>query len=165
MHELFSFFLFSVAFSNEGHSHAGSTRSVDLYNVERYFCSTSFSMEGRGRSDAGSGNSPFETSSKAPHRHTNPASVEVSQDFNQHRCHLCPYTTMRGFELTRHIRIHTGEKPYKCDTCSRTFSQQGNLIRHVRTHTAGKLFKCSICSCRFSQESSLANHMYIHSSM
>lgn len=150
------FLFFSAAFSNEENSQAGSTCCT-----ERYPSSASFSTVGRRCSADGSGNSRFETSSNATHRHASIATAKVSEDSNQHCCHLCPYTTIRAFELTRHIRTHTGEKPYKCNICSRTFSQKGNLIRHVRTHTE-KPFKCSVCLSKFSHKLSLVNHMYIH---
>lgn len=151
-----------MAFSNEGNSQAASTFRTDLYNTERYPCSASFSVMVTGCSTGSSGNSRCETNSNATHSHASIATAEVSEDSNQHRCHLCPYTTIRAFELTRHIRTHTGEKPYKCNVCSRTFSQKGNLIRHVRTHTTEKPYKCSVCLSKFSQKSSLVNHMYIH---
>jgi uncharacterized Zn-finger protein len=37
----------------------------------------------------------------------------------------------------RHIRIHTGDKPFQCKICARAFSRSDHLTTHIRTHTGG----------------------------
>ncbi|KAG0431700.1 hypothetical protein HPB47_021527 [Ixodes persulcatus] len=51
-------------------------------------------------------------------------------------CSRCPYTSVYKFDVKRHERIHTGEKPFQCRFCNRAFAQSSNLISHRRTHTA-----------------------------
>ena len=53
--------------------------------------------------------------------------------------------------LTRHMRLHTGYKPYSCKVCGQVFSRSDHLSTHQRTHTGEKPYKCPSCpysACR-----------------
>ncbi|KAI8597214.1 hypothetical protein EDD21DRAFT_291838, partial [Dissophora ornata] len=47
-------------------------------------------------------------------------------------CHLCPRIFSRKHDLQRHIRVHTGSKPYLCLSCQRSFARTDALCRHYK---------------------------------
>ncbi|XP_053324282.1 zinc finger protein 236 [Spea bombifrons] len=77
-------------------------------------------------------------------------------------CTYCPKSFKKPSDLIRHIRIHTGEKPYKCDECGKTFTVKSTLDSHVKTHAGQKLFNCHVCTNSFSTKGSLKVHMRLH---
>ena len=61
-------------------------------------------------------------------------------------CTLCQKVFPTFGSLKRHIKTHTGEKPYGCTKCEKAFSSATSLVAHLRIHTGEKPFRCTICT-------------------
>ncbi|KAH3859694.1 hypothetical protein DPMN_102514 [Dreissena polymorpha] len=48
----------------------------------------------------------------------------------KHKCSVCSRGFTRPAEVVRHMRIHTGEKPYPCPACGHRFNQKSAMKSH-----------------------------------
>ena len=87
----------------------------------------------------------------AKHDHSREDAVEEDKDFVMMRnvdvkamakkkqdkrlaartCGMCGEVFGSRAELTRHVRTHTGEKPFGCEVCPAKFSEKGTLKKHM----------------------------------
>ncbi|KAM8976356.1 zinc finger and BTB domain-containing protein 8A.2-like [Pelodytes ibericus] len=69
------------------------------------------------------------------------------------KCPFCTHMVKRKADLKRHLRCHTGERPYPCQACGKRFTRLEHVRSHFRTiHEAGKPI-CRRCKRPVTEES------------
>lgn len=79
-----------------------------------------------------------------------------------HKCMLCERSFVAATLLAKHVRTHTGEKPYQCHLCPQAFARRDTLMKHHRSHTGEKKYQCTLCDKRFAASYALVRHMKMH---
>uniref|UniRef100_H3B2H1 Zinc finger and BTB domain containing 7B n=2 Tax=Latimeria chalumnae TaxID=7897 RepID=H3B2H1_LATCH len=77
-------------------------------------------------------------------------------------CPVCHKIIHGAGKLPRHMRTHTGEKPFACEECGVRFTRNDKLKIHMRKHTGERPYSCDHCEARFLHSYDLKNHMYLH---
>ncbi|XP_078097156.1 zinc finger protein 40 isoform X2 [Mustelus asterias] len=85
-------------------------------------------------------------------------------------CGYCNRACAKPSVLQKHIRSHTGERPYPCVTCGFSFKTKSNLYKHKKSHAhaikLGLVLRSESSSTSVSQESdrALSNHSDVEES-
>ena len=104
-------------------------------------------------------------SSPAPQRSS--SSAKTHQAIFQ--CNLCPKKFTRSYNLLRHLRSHTSDRPFVCSVCHKAFARQHDRKRHESLHSGEKKLICRGelsakagqtwgCGRRFARAEALGRH-------
>ena len=73
-------------------------------------------------------------------------------------CELCNKPFPDQSSLDRHVRIHTGEKPYICPYCGHGFAHKSNMTKHIKMGQA-QTNLCRSCGKQFTSRCEMRKHV------
>lgn len=92
-----------------------------------------------------------------------PFEVQCVETPRAFRC-FCGSAFARNEELTRHLRIHSGQRPFECGQCGRRFGRKDHRDKHLKTHLRNeykRIHRCPVAHCpgRYTRTDALNRHM------
>ncbi|XP_064549466.1 transcription factor Ouib-like isoform X1 [Drosophila montana] len=88
--------------------------------------------------------------------------LKAKQEVAIYICELCGTHVNSKVSFDRHIRKHTGERPFGCEECSARFLSAAELRAHGLTHTGERPFPCRYCDRRYVSYTGRLKHERIH---
>ena len=86
------------------------------------------------------------------------ASSEAGQDPGL-RCNICNKWFTETVALSRHMEVHSADRPFACSICGWRFKQVQNMKRHMLTHSGAKPYTCDFCDKSYTDNYSLKQHV------
>lgn len=63
----------------------------------------------------------------------------------KHICKYCGKGCAKPSVLEKHVRMHTGERPFPCEICSQSFKTKSNLYKHRKSQAHVAKCKEKVC--------------------
>lgn len=61
-------------------------------------------------------------------------------------CGLCAYTSSKSSHVNRHLKTHTGARPYSCEVCGKSFTRKESLVYHSKSLHPALFQQWQFCS-------------------
>lgn len=59
--------------------------------------------------------------------------AKIPERIKKYFCHICPKSYFANNKLQKHIRTHTGERPFACHICDKRFIDKSYIKQHLKT--------------------------------
>ncbi|KAJ8930940.1 hypothetical protein NQ314_016204 [Rhamnusium bicolor] len=59
--------------------------------------------------------------------------IKIPERIKKFFCHLCPKSYFANNKLQKHIRSHSGERPFQCSNCEKSFVDKSYIKQHLKT--------------------------------
>ena len=92
----------------------------------------------------------------------------IGKEVKRFNCNFCEKSYGTSYTLNRHVRSHTGERPFQCEQCEKSFTDMSYLRPHImKVHNKisekrDVKLKCDICDKYFSSRMTLKTHNLLH---
>ena len=77
-------------------------------------------------------------------------------------CGICNRKFGKRFMLFKHMLTHSKRNLLRCEWFDKQLSDERSLSKHVRIHTGDKHYVRDICNSRFREHVCLRNHIFNH---